>query len=124
MRALASMIVATVFLVAAGALAQKAERAKAGVKCVAANGDFTYDCTFRLTRANGGAPIENAKVSVGADMPSMPGMHHMRPVEAKPAGEPGVYAARVALEMAGEWALVIRVTGPLRDQVIHRMRFE
>jgi hypothetical protein len=57
-------------------------------------------------------------------MPSMPGMHSVRPVRAKPGGKPGVYSARVVLEMHGEWALKISVSGPLRDQVIHVMRFE
>ena len=51
-------------------------------------------------------------VRVGADMPSMPMAHNVRPVQATAGPEAGTYRARLTLEMHGDWALRIDVTGP------------
>ena len=67
--------------------------------------------------------MEDAKIVVGADMPSMPMAHNVRPVTATATGEPGVYRARIELEMYGEWALSLEVSGPTRDKLIHKMHF-
>jgi hypothetical protein len=63
-------------------------------------------------------------LTVGADMPSMPGAHSVRPVKAVPEDEPGRYRARLELEMHGDWALQLNLAGPLRDRVIKVLRFE
>ena len=57
-------------------------------------------------------------------MPSMPMMHNVRPVAATPGAQAGTYQARVTLEMHGDWALQLNLSGPLRDRVVTAMRFD
>jgi len=78
--------------------------------------EFVYDCIIRLSR--GGAPLSGAHVSVGADMSSMPMAHNVKPVKAAPGRTPGEYRARLDLEMRGEWAVKLRISGPVREQLI------
>jgi hypothetical protein len=106
-------------LVGAPAFAQKVD---ADLECMFTGEDFVYDCTIRLTR--GGQPLSGAQISVGADMPSMPMAHNVKPVKATPGKAPGEYRAKLDLEMKGEWAVKLRVSGPVRDQVVKKMRFE
>ncbi len=47
----------------------------------------------------------------------------VKPVTATPIGNPGMYHARIEIEMYGEWALKIDVSGPTRDRIIHKMHF-
>ena len=108
-------------MVSALALAQ---RAVADIACKPAGPVLVFDCDIRLSDRGSGRPIDKADVTVGADMPSMPMVHNVRPVKAKPAGEPGRYSARLELEMPGEWAVKIRVAGPVRDQIVKTLRFE
>ena len=106
-------------LLACPALAQ-APRGE--LACKSTGTDFVYDCTIRLSRA--GKPLEGVKVTVGADMPSMPMAHNVRPVSASAIrGEPGVYGFRLNLEMQGEWALKIGINKPFRDLVIRVLEF-
>ena len=107
-----------VFL-SAPAFAQKTE---AELKCKPSGKNLIYDCTIRLTR--GGEPLSGAQVTVGADMPSMPMAHNTRPVKAKPGKNPGEYHARLDLEMQGEWAVKLRIAGPVRDQIIKKLDFD
>jgi hypothetical protein len=108
---------------AAGAAAAQ-PRATAEVSCRPAEAALHYDCTIKLIDARSKAPLAGASVSVGADMPSMPMAHNVRPAKAMPAVEPGVYQVRLALEMHGDWALRIDVSGPLRDRVVAPLRFD
>jgi hypothetical protein len=110
--------------VALGLPCAAAERARAEVRCVPAGVALTYQCLIRLTYARTGAPLTGARLTVGADMPSMPMAHAVKPVAAAPAGEPGLYRARIELEMTGEWALQLRLSAPFRDQIVSRQRFE
>lgn len=106
-----------VFLIAALAAAPAfAQRIEARLECRFTGTDFVYDCTIRLKR--GGKPLEGARVVVGADMPSMPMAHNVKPVAAVPARNPGEYTARLELEMPGEWAVKLHLSGPVRDQVV------
>lgn len=98
-----------------------AQQAQAALSCKAAGTDFVYDCVIRLTRD--GKPLSGAQLSVGADMPSMPMAHNVKPVKAKPGRQPGEYLARLDLEMHGEWALKLRLSGPVRDQLVLHYRF-
>jgi hypothetical protein len=116
-----SLIAVCGVLLAAGASA--AERAKADIHCQPAGAPLTYDCVLHLTEARSGTPIEGARVTVGADMPSMPMAHNVRPVAAAAAGEPGLYRLRLELAMEGEWALRIALAAPFRDQVVRVVRF-
>lgn len=106
----------------AGALA--AERMKAEVSCTGTGQHLTYECVLRLADARTGQPVENAQVSVGADMPSMPMAHSVRPVDATPGRERGTYAFRIPLEMHGNWALRIRVKGHGEELMVRVLRFE
>jgi len=99
-----------------------AQAPKAELACTATGMDFVYDCTIRLSR--GGKPLEGAQVTVGADMPSMPMAHNVKPVKAQPAQAPGEYKAKVDLEMLGVWAVKLRLSGPVRDQLILHYEFD
>ncbi|MFQ5897418.1 MAG: FixH family protein [Candidatus Methylomirabilia bacterium] len=89
------------------------------VACKPTDKPLTYHCTVKLTDRKTGEPIENAKLMMHTSMPSMPMAHHMAPVEGMPGNEPGVYHGRFHFEMAGEWAIDIRVSAPSRDQMRH-----
>jgi hypothetical protein len=106
-------------LAASPALAQ---RVQGDMSCKATGKEFIYDCVIRLAR--GSEPLNGAQVSVGADMPSMPMAHNIKPVKARPGKGPGEYLARLDLEMAGEWAVKVRVAGPVRDQVVLNYEFD
>jgi hypothetical protein len=101
-----------------------ADRASAVIACKAAPEALVYDCIIKLSNARTSAPLEGATVTVGADMPSMPMTHNVRPVTAKATGTPGEYQARLALEMHGDWALRLTVAGPLRDQLVAVRSFD
>lgn len=99
-------------------------RAKADVACRPTPTALQYDCTIMLTNARTKTPLSGVTLTVGADMPSMPMMHNVRPVKAAPGQEPGSYQARLTLEMHGDWALQLNLSGPLRDRVVTIVRFE
>ena len=107
----------------APAAAVAAERAKAMVTCQPADAKLEYDCMIMLTGKKSGKPISGAKILVNADMPSMAMAHNVRPVQAIPMGKPGMYKMRIKLEMMGEWALRLKISGPTRDMVIIKYKF-
>ena len=112
----------SVTLMASGA-ALAGERVVADVSCTPAVEDLTYDCMIMLKGKKSGDPVEGAEVVVKADMPSMPLAHNVRPVKAAAAAMPGHYTATLELEMLGEWALTLDVTGPTRDRVVKKLDF-
>ena len=93
-----------------------AQRVHGELACTLTKTDFIYDCTIKLARS--GQPLPGAQITVGADMPSMPMAHNVKPVKAKPGKAPGEYEATLDLEMLGEWAVKLRLGGPLKDQLI------
>ena len=100
------------------------ERKAAEVECAAVEGqDLVYECMITLKGRKSGTPIADAEFMVGADMPSMPGAHSVRPVPAEAHGVPGMYRARIQLEMTGEWALKLDFTRPDRDRVVEKLHF-
>jgi hypothetical protein len=111
---------ALIFL--ACALPAHAQRAQAVLDCGFTGTDFVYDCVITLRQ--GEKPLAGAQVTVGADMPSMPMAHNVKPVKAKPGAKPGEYRARLDLEMTGEWAVKLRLAGPLRDQLVVLYEFD
>jgi YtkA-like len=119
----AMVLSAMAVLLAAGEGAAQT-RAAAEVSCRPAAAKLQYDCTIKLIDRRSKAPLAGAAVSVGADMPSMPMAHNVRPAKAMPTAEPGAYQVRIALEMHGDWALRIDVAGPLRDRLIVPLRFD
>ena len=100
-----------------------AERVMANVTCKESKTKFGFDCRITLMGRKSHKPIQDAKINIKADMPSMPMAHNVRPVTAKATGTPGLYHARLHLEMYGEWALKLAVTGPTRDIVVKKHRF-
>ena len=83
-----------------------------------------YDCTIKLTNARTNEPLTGVTLTVGADMPSMPMMHNVRPVKAAPGADSGTYQARLVLEMHGDWAVQLNLSGPVRDRVVANIRFD
>ena len=95
-------------------------RLDAEVKCVATKHDLVYDCRILLRERGSGKPVSGAELTVGADMPSMPMAHNVKPVQAKAGSAPGEYTARIELEMLGEWALQLDVRKPVRDRIVRK----
>jgi hypothetical protein len=98
-----------------------AQKVDAKVDCQPAMAELVYDCVIRVSRD--GKPLPGAQLSVGADMPSMPMAHNLKPVKATPGRQAGEYLARLELEMHGEWALKLRISAPLREQLVLHYRF-
>lgn len=117
-------LLATVAALAAwdGAAQTAVVRARASIDCKPSG--LQLDCTIKLTNAATGAPLTGVDVTVGADMPSMPMMHNIKPVKAAAGGEPGTYRSRIELEMSGAWTLKVDLAGPVRDRVTKSIRVE
>ena len=107
----------------AGGSALAGERVAADVNCTATAEKLTYDCMIMLKGKKSGEPVAGAEVVVKADMPSMPLAHNVRPVKAAAGAMPGHYTATLELEMLGEWALTLDVSGPTRDRVVKKLDF-
>ena len=105
------------------ALAVAGERVKADIDCAATDKALVYDCMIMLQGKNSGQPIDGAEIVVSPSMPSMPMAHNVRPVTAMPMGGPGSYHARIELQMYGQWALTLDVSGPTRDRVVETLQF-
>ena len=110
-------------VLAAAPMAAVAQRLDAEVDCRPTKTDLVYDCRFVLKEAKTGKPVNGAELAVGADMPSMPMAHNVKPVKATPGKAPGEYRARIELEMFGEWALKLNVRGPARDVIVKKLDF-
>jgi hypothetical protein len=93
-----------------------AQSVKAELQCRLTRTDYIYDCAIKLARD--GRPLAGAEITVGADMPSMPMAHSVKPVIARPGKAPGEYAAKLDLEMLGEWALTLHLARPVKEQLI------
>ncbi len=105
-------------------LANANERSAAAVECTPVEQQaLVYDCMITLKGKKSGTPVVDAEFTVGADMPSMPGVHNVHPVPAEPHGMPGMYRARIELEMTGEWALKLDFTKPSRDRLVKKLQF-
>lgn len=98
------------------------QKVEAELACTLTKTDFIYDCRILLKRE--GKPLPGVQITVGADMPSMPMAHNVRPVRARPGKAPGEYLASLDLEMLGEWAVKLRLAGPVRDQLVLRYEFD
>ena len=107
-------------LLGAAPTAALAQRLDAEVDCKPTKHDLVYDCRFVLKEAKTGKPVSGAELAVGADMPSMPMAHNVKPVKAAPGAAPGEYTARIELEMFGEWTLKLDVRKPVRDVIVKK----
>jgi hypothetical protein len=99
-------------------------RAKADIACKPAVEKLNYDCIFKLANARTSEPLSGLGLMVGADMPSMPAAHNVRPIKATEDEEKGTYKARIVLEMYGDWALRLDLSGAVRDRVVKVLRFQ
>ena len=125
MRSLAQLVVTIAMLTLCGVDSAQAQvRAKADVSCQPGTERLHYDCVFKLADSRTNTPLTGLGLTVGADMPSMAGAHAVRPVKAAEADEKGTYKARLVLEMHGDWALRLDLSGKLRDRLIKMLRFE
>ena len=104
--------------------AQSPARVRADVSCRPGPEKLHYDCVIRLADSRTGEPRSGLTLTVGADMPSMPAAHQVRPVTAAEDRGTGTYRARIVLEMYGDWALRLDVSGAVRDRVVKLLRFE
>ena len=102
------------------ALPAFAQRLDAEVDCKPTKRDLVYDCRFVLKEVKSGRLVSGALLSIGADMPSMPMAHNVKPVRAALGAAPGEYTARIELEMFGDWALKLNVRGPMRDVIVKK----
>jgi hypothetical protein len=50
--------------------------------------------------------------------------HNVRPVKAQPASAPGEFVVTLELEMHGEWAVRVRLSGAVRDVLVLRYEFD
>ncbi len=117
---LAGALTAAVFPATASAQV----RARADVACRPTATALQYDCTITLKNSRTREPLSGVTLTVGADMPSMPMMHNVRPVAATPAQGAGTYQARLLLEMHGDWAVQLNLSGKVRDRVVTVLSFE
>lgn len=99
-------------------------RAKADVTCKPGTERLQYDCVVKLSNSRTNEPLSGLGLTVGADMPSMPAAHNVSPVKATEDEEKGTYRARIVLEMHGDWALRLDLSGTVRDRVIKMLRFQ
>ena len=99
-------------------------RARADISCKPAPQMLEYDCVIKLINSRTNEPLSGLTLMVGADMPSMAGAHNVRPVSATEDSDKGTYRARIALEMHGDWALQLNLSGSIRDRVVKVLRFE
>ena len=116
-------LIAIFAVLALSSAASAGERAKADVSCKATGEKLVYDCVIMLMKMKSGDPIAGAKIVVKAAMPSMPMAHNVVAVNAKARGRPGAYHARIRIQMHGEWALTMDVSGPLRDRLVKKLQF-
>jgi hypothetical protein len=99
-----------------------AQEPRAELRCRPTATDYVYDCTIRLTRD--GKPLPGLGITVGADMPSMPMAHAVKPVQAKPGTSPGAYQASLDLEMLGVWAVTLNLGGPVNGRLVLLYEFD
>ncbi len=115
-------LLAAATFAASGAVAAE-ERMGAEITCATGAKPLVYDCVLKLVGKTSGQPIQGAALVIGADMPSMPMAHNVKPVQTEPTGRPGEYRFRIELDMHGEWVLKLRLSKPRQDLIVHKMMF-
>ncbi len=118
-----TLFVAAALIVAFPFGATAGERPNVNVSCQETAKKLIFNCTIMLTGRKSKLPLKGASIMVKADMPSMPMAHNVKPVKAMPMGKPGMYHAKLHVEMYGEWMLKMTITGPTRDIVVRKVRF-
>ena len=88
--------------------------------CLAWGTGPMLECTADI-RQRDGSPLQDAQVTLGALMPSMPMAHTVKPVQARATGKPGQYRGTLELEMLGVWSVEVDIRGPARDKSAHSL---
>jgi YtkA-like len=122
----AAKVVAIAATLAVGNLgsAHAQVRATADISCKPGPQKLQYDCVIKVANARTNEPLSGLTLTIGADMPSMPGVHSVRPAVATEDSDKGTYRAHITLEMHGDWALQLNLSGAMRDRVVKVLRFE
>jgi hypothetical protein len=118
MRSAKTTAVAALLVLCAACGAKAQVRARADIRCEPTNQVLAYDCTIRFVDSRTNQPLSGLTVTVGADMPSMAGAHNVRPATAMEGPEKGTYRVHLELEMHGDWALQLNLSGAIRDRVV------
>lgn len=105
------------------AFAHATDRAKLELQCVSLGDGPQFECTARLMNAKGD-PINGAKLTLNAHMPSMPMAHSVKPTIAAATNQPGKYRGQLELEMRGVWVIQVDMNAPTRDRFIRRLQVE
>ena len=98
-------------------------RAKLELQCVSFGDEPKLECTARI-RNSKGDPINGAKLTLNAHMPSMPMAHSVKPTIAAATNQPGEYRGQLELEMPGVWVIQVDMSKPARDRFIRRLHIE
>ncbi len=98
-----------------------AEPIKTETNCKKTEVRLKYDCLVIIKK--GDDNINNAEVMVGADMPSMPMAHNVKPVKVDKSKKDGEYSFVIQLEMLGEWKFIYNFTKPERDKIFEKLDF-
>lgn len=98
-------------------------RMAAKLACEATTVNLAYDCTVHIEDSASKAALDGLSIEVKADMPSMAMAHNIPPVRAMPTNEPGIYAFPIKLDMFGNWAFSIRVSGARNDLLVEVLSF-
>jgi hypothetical protein len=104
-----------------GFTALNAAAIKTETNCEKTDVRLQFDCLVIMKQ--GDDYINNAEVLVGADMPSMPMAHNVKPVSIEKSDNDGEYYFVIQLEMSGEWKFIYNFIKPKRDKVFEKLDF-
>jgi len=94
---------------------------KTETNCEKTDVRLQYNCLVEIKK--GKDLVNNAEVMVGADMPSMPMAHNVKPVKVDKSIKEGEYKFVIQLEMQGEWKFIYNFTKPERDKIFEKLDF-
>ena len=94
---------------------------KTETNCEKTDVRLRYNCLVVMKK--GKDLIDNAEVMVGADMPSMPMAHNVKPVRVDKSIKEGEYKFVIQLEMQGEWKFIYNFIKPERDKIFEKLDF-
>lgn len=104
------------FILLLGLAGLAAARPQVQLDCTSFGDGPQLDCTLQASAD--GAPLDNARITLAASMPSMPMAHSVTPVAAQPTGRSGEYRGVLQLEMTGAWTVQIDFAAPMRDRLV------
>ena len=95
---------------------------KTKTSCEETEKKLVYYCLVQIT--NNGKPAPNSIATVGADMPSMPMAHNIKPVPIFSNNiQLGEYQFEIELEMRGRWMFEYNFSNPKKNRVFEKLDF-